>query len=533
MQSSDDEDLKQAIALSLQCESHEHTETADIEDDPAPKLESAEFMKTKTAEGHKTRKSPNRRFVMDNGLTDLDVCSNTGQPRNQGPDDFETRSLTQKQPLEASGIFGLDRRSDEQARLTRKRRTPISPPPLGDRRAMKVSKSVAPPLIDLTTTREEAGMSDKLGLPNSLNTERATKGGVPSTFRKQGAGEEQRQLCMPSLEYPKGATKKTWAFGQPRDEDIKIEEVLRRRDLDIAVLSSFQWDVEWLLQKLDIPRTKLILVMQAKDEETKIQYHFLRLVVPSANLVPYDWGETGVMENTVFLIDLPRYPNEQKAPSKNLTTFGEDLMYFLKAMGLQEDVIQGVLKFDFSETKPLAFVHTIGGSHTGDHWKRTGYCGLGRAVQALGLSTRDAIDIDFVTSSIGSINEDFLKTVYLAAQGDDGLIEYNWRTNKSTRAKKSDVEDAVGYDGVLSDRLQAGFRIYFPTRDTVVNSKGGAKSGGTICLQSRWYNASTFPRGLLHDCKSVRPGIAPPVVKASEISITEFPLSLGADLRFE
>lgn len=23
----------------------------------------------------------------------------------------------------------------------------------------------------------------------------------------------------------------------------------------------------------------------------------LRIVVPSANLVPYDWGETGVMEN--------------------------------------------------------------------------------------------------------------------------------------------------------------------------------------------------------------------------------------------
>lgn len=24
---------------------------------------------------------------------------------------------------------------------------------------------------------------------------------------------------------------------------------------------------------------------------------YLRVVVPSANLVPYDWGETGVMEN--------------------------------------------------------------------------------------------------------------------------------------------------------------------------------------------------------------------------------------------
>ena len=29
----------------------------------------------------------------------------------------------------------------------------------------------------------------------------------------------------------------------------------------------------------------------------------LRVVVPSANLVPYDWGETGIMENVSLLRD--------------------------------------------------------------------------------------------------------------------------------------------------------------------------------------------------------------------------------------
>lgn len=29
--------------------------------------------------------------------------------------------------------------------------------------------------------------------------------------------------------------------------------------------------------------------------------NYLRVVVPSGNLVPYDWGETGVMENVCFL----------------------------------------------------------------------------------------------------------------------------------------------------------------------------------------------------------------------------------------
>ena len=42
----------------------------------------------------------------------------------------------------------------------------------------------------------------------------------------------------------------------------------------------------------------------------------LRIVIPSANLVPYDWGETGVMENVssstetgkaLFLTQDPRF----------------------------------------------------------------------------------------------------------------------------------------------------------------------------------------------------------------------------------
>lgn len=31
---------------------------------------------------------------------------------------------------------------------------------------------------------------------------------------------------------------------------------------------------------------------------------YLRVVVPSANLVPYDWGETGSMENVSVLLAL-------------------------------------------------------------------------------------------------------------------------------------------------------------------------------------------------------------------------------------
>lgn len=71
-----------------------------------------------------------------------------------------------------------------------------------------------------------------------------------------------------SVQFPDGAVKKTWAYGYPRTgDDIKIEEVFQKDRLELAVLSSYQWDDEWMLSKIDLPRTKLLLVAYAKDEE--------------------------------------------------------------------------------------------------------------------------------------------------------------------------------------------------------------------------------------------------------------------------
>ena len=149
------------------------------------------------------------------------------------------------------------------------------------------------------------------------------------------------------LVYPKGVVRKTWAFGHARNgTDIKLEEVLQKSSLQLAVLSSFQWETNWLFSKLDLNKTRVTLVMQAKEQATRDQYiretagmknlrlcfpnmegqincmhsklmllsypTYLRVVVPTANLVPYDWGEDGTMENSVFLIDLPRLEGGRK-----------------------------------------------------------------------------------------------------------------------------------------------------------------------------------------------------------------------------
>lgn len=161
------------------------------------------------------------------------------------------------------------------------------------------------------------------------------------SLNSNSAGDRKASAA---LTYPKGVVLRTWTRGTPRGGDIKIEEVFQKDDLELALLSSFQWDEEWLLSKLDLRRTKVLLVAYAANEEvvwtimaesrrqliapqkagmrshapqalrfafpptqsfgcmhSKLQLlkypSYLRIVVPTGNLVPYDWGETGVMEN--------------------------------------------------------------------------------------------------------------------------------------------------------------------------------------------------------------------------------------------
>ena len=246
--SEDDEDLKLAIALSLQ--------------------------------------NPNSKgagnTVLDAISLDDDSKTEDGPARAAIHAEVSNDFLVPKTGL---GVLGLDRKQMEQERLSRKRKAPsISPPP--PRKIARGKSDVAPVLAKETP--------------------------------KEGPL------------FPLGTVKKTWAFGHERKaDDIKLEEVLQKDTLNLAVLSSFQWDIDWLLAKMDIKRTQITLVMQAKDQATQQQYrretammlnlrlcfpsmegqiscmhsklmllshpNHLRVAVPTANLVPYDWGETGIV----------------------------------------------------------------------------------------------------------------------------------------------------------------------------------------------------------------------------------------------
>ncbi|PGG98868.1 hypothetical protein AJ80_09450 [Polytolypa hystricis UAMH7299] len=414
------------------------------------------------------------------------------------------------------GCGGIDRKKMEEERLSRlakkRKAQDASPPPTA--KQAKILSTTDTPIGERIVQQGDIGVKKS---------------------PKPALAKQSPQPIAP-LQYPTGVVKKTWAFGYPRDCDIKIEEVFQRSDIELAILSSFQWDTDWLFSKFGNSRPRLLLLMQAKEEALKAQmerdtssmtkvrlcfppmgpqvncmhsklmllFHpnHLRVVVPSANLVPYDWGESGgIMENIVFLIDLPR--KSTGADDEPPTKFLEELVYFLKASTVHDNIIDKLSGFDFGATADIAFVHTIGGSHTRDTWKRTGVCGLGNAVDNLGLRTSQPLTLDYVTSSVGFLNETFMRSVYLAAQGDNGLKELTLRTSKSFPSTK------FGFTVKKTDGAEWSrrFNVYFPSQQTVETSKGGSQSAGTLCFQSKWYTSPTFPKQVMRDNLSRRNGL--------------------------
>ncbi|CEJ59480.1 hypothetical protein PMG11_08104 [Penicillium brasilianum] len=418
------------------------------------------------------------------------------------------------------GIFGIDRKQMEQERLARlaKRKAESSPP----------LSQPAPKASKITDHRPlssaQASLLQRASVPHAHNASATNDPGDQPT-------------AQPLMQYALGVVKKTHVAKKLRTgKDITIEEVLQPADLKVAVLSSFMWDIEWLFSKFDTKKTRFILMMGAKEEATRSQYRqetasmrtldlcfppmepqvnnmhsklmllyhpgYLRVAVPTANLTQADWGENGLMENTIFLIDLPRIELGVKVEESN-TSFKEELIYFLKASNLRSDAIQALDEFDFSKTARYAFVHTIGGSRTGESWKRSGYCGLGRAVTQLGLQSSGPINIAYVASSIGSLTDEFLRAIYLAAKGDDGLTDYKLRNTRDSSAQTNDPQRRKMIQ--LGQEWQNRFSVYFPSDQTVREAhRNPEHTAGTVCFSSRWWLGAKFPRGILKDCESER-----------------------------
>jgi hypothetical protein len=271
--SDSDEDIKRAIALSLQQPSptaSQKTEVIDLisddeDDDLGAPLVARGFTspsKPGPDANNKGSEVSSAHTVNDNG--------NGALSSQMGSNRTEQNIPIRQDPPAANGILGMMNRKqmEEERRArankkalelegsgeqneSRKRKAPISPPATHNREGRQVMAKFS----------QEPDASSTQSIPTATSPSQR-KNDVSEVLSLNG---KVGQLAS-GVQYPDGVIKKTWVRGCPRQgDDIKIEEVLQKDDLELAVLSSFQVDPQWVINKLD-DKTKIIWVLQAKDE---------------------------------------------------------------------------------------------------------------------------------------------------------------------------------------------------------------------------------------------------------------------------
>ncbi|KAG5520235.1 hypothetical protein PMAC_001313 [Pneumocystis sp. 'macacae'] len=328
--------------------------------------------------------------------------------------------------------------------------------------------------------------------------------------------KSEESICFKDIPFPNGTIKVTAVKGyKETTHDITIENVFQKDILKAAVLSAFVIDPIWVLSKIQLSKTIVVFVHQAKSDKEKQAINglylcfpnvsvifpsmkgancmhcklqllfyttYLRIVIPSANLVDYDWGETGVMENSMYIHDFPR---RESVFTEFSTDFERDLFHYCKAKDYPDHILKKMQYYDFTMSKNIHFVHSIPSSALNIvNLKNTGYLSLARAVQRLGKATKNDIEINIMTSSLGLLKSTFMANIYRALKGNQTITSYN----------------------MDSESWKNSIKVHFPSMNTVLSSKGGKESAGTICFQKRFWEHSEFPKSILYDTKSMHRG---------------------------
>lgn len=531
----EDEDLKLAIALSLQQQEH----------------------------------PPNRSLL----------TTTTSTPKVAASSTPETQSSTQPTAISdqssdgaTRSILGLDRKQMEAerlARLKRKRESigndrPVSPPPLRRNNLDRVAPTASKLPFHPQQSTSQLGPNDAVPVSNTTAISKPSR-------------------SYQDLQYLEGRVMLT-SLMKSDDQTTSFADLIKPTSSDAplksAFLSTFIVDFDWLFQHFDTRSVSFVLSLHAGSEQEKIliQRDFTgianvrlvfpyvggivncmhskvmllfyensrdslqarcRVVIPSANLVPWDWGVGGVMENIAFVVDLPLKSKIASKLEVQDTQFQKSLVHMLNASTAPQDMMMKLDKFDFSRTASYAFTHTIGGSHklsvqtapvgirnflsessskntlatsepSLEQVLRTGTVALSDAVQALGLdvspdSKSYPLRLDYITSSMGNLKESFLHNLFRAACGHAQVVSN--KTSKTAKANGSKQQNnSQDFELSGSTFLADNLRIYFPSDQTVQKSTGGPRAAGTICFQSKWWDGSvaSFPKELVADCVGVR-----------------------------
>lgn len=273
-----DEDLKMAILLSLEEPGSMPPSTkqgvisliSDSEDDDddldAPLIAKAIIPPSNSLKSESDEVKRTRLGALGSRVSDTNAGSYSdevfiGSTTSSGS--FQHKLLFDQVRFQGSGLLGLDRKQMEQerlARITSERHKPDGKPPFeSKKRKAEMLQQEQTDIRNVKTKISNASLpSTKLAASRMGRQESNGEysNGHHDTFEIPGSG----------VQYPYGIVKKTWVKGCSRDgNDIKIEEVLQKDDLELAVLSAFQIDADWIISKLS-EKTKVVWVLQAKSE---------------------------------------------------------------------------------------------------------------------------------------------------------------------------------------------------------------------------------------------------------------------------
>jgi hypothetical protein len=204
----------------------------------------------------------------------------TGLPIMENQESLQSKKKPSAEAAEAEAargsglsLLGLNRGKMEQERLARLQKRKASQEEQdggqSDSKRMRTNDENRP-LVTASMSRK--GLQEQIAQQPHKDTKTAasrfTSSPTTTNLWQQQVDMPAKNEQQPSnLPFPKGVVKKTWARGQPRlGDDIRLEEVLRKDELEMALISSFQWDQDWMLDKFDLRKTRLILVSTGGDE---------------------------------------------------------------------------------------------------------------------------------------------------------------------------------------------------------------------------------------------------------------------------
>ncbi|KIM82075.1 hypothetical protein PILCRDRAFT_786360 [Piloderma croceum F 1598] len=274
-----------------------------------------------------------------------------------------------------------------------------------------------------------------------------------------------------------------WQDGRPT---FRLTEVLgKKSDISFTILSSYSLALSWIYEFFDRDTPVIMVAHDATRLEAmhnvfpnwvrtvpklhngrgcmhmKIFYKtgHLHVVISTANLIDIDWRD---IENTVWLQDLPLRPSPIPHDPKVLDDFPVMMQHVLQMTNVRpalaalqskrRDVpIKAIedlhTRWDWSKVK-VELVPSIAGRHEG--WPRvplTGHCRLMRAVQNMGMRTRKgkgknvSLEYQIIFPSLKMVRATVLGK---PGRGTMFCSPNQWRATKFPRDKFYDSKSKAG-----------------------------------------------------------------------------------------